>query len=77
MGHTIDRCIRTLVKSSFLSFSRSVASMWEEECESIRVRHRRVSEVRDDGGSENEEEHTGVLLLHVCCLFTLHLFCKQ
>ena len=30
--------------------------MWEESCESISVRHRRVSEVRGDGGASDSED---------------------
>ena len=30
--------------------------MWEESCESITVRHRQVSEVREDGASDSEDE---------------------
>lgn len=30
--------------------------MWEESCESISVRHRQVSEVREDGASDSEDE---------------------
>ena len=37
-------------------------SMWEESCESISVRHRRVSEVREGEGGASDSEDDFVLV---------------
>ena len=60
-----------LFQSTSLYFSREVyislsgsSVMWEESCESISVRHRRVSEVRtrEDGASASDSEEEFVLI---------------